>query len=383
VIVSEPNSLCTDAVTGPGIYNCNSIVSLNFTATPLPPPAGNHSTTDTKANEKNSIETSGNFMNYDGSVKINSGNSFDNPNGGTAFVSQYTNNDPGQNIAVNTTATAPDATISTPTNVYHDFWFTVTYDGNDYQGYATYDISIDISGTGFTIPNALYIVKRTDRTGAWVCQNTTLAGNILTVTGLTDFSDFALAGMEALPVELSSFVSTINGRNVELNWATASELNNSGFDIERSVNGNWTKVANVSGNGTTTSPQSYSYTDRNVASGNYSYRLKQIDFNGNFEYFNLSNEVEIGIPDKFSLLQNYPNPFNPNTKIGFEIPKEGNVTLSVYDNGGKLVSTLVSGNKAAGYYIVDFNASNLSSGVYFYKIEYSGQSKVMKMSVVK
>ena len=97
----------------------------------------------------------------------------------------------------------------------------------------------------------------------------------------------------------------------------------------------------------------------------------------------IEESLSVMFPEKFNLNQNYPNPFNPNTKIGFEIPKEGNVTLSVYDNGGKLVSTLVSGNKAAGYYTVDFNASNLSSGVYFYKIEYSGQSKVMKMSVVK
>jgi hypothetical protein len=384
VIVSEPNSLCTDAVTGPGTYNCNSIVSLNFTATPLPPPAGNHSTTDTKANEKNSIETSGNFMNYDGSVKINSGNSFDNPNGGTAFVSQYTNNDPGQNIAVNTTATAPDATISTPTNVYHDFWFTVTYDGNDYQGYATYDISIDISGTGFTIPNALYIVKRTDRTGAWVCQNTTLAGNILTVTGLTDFCDFGLAGMEALPVELASFVSATNGRNVELNWATASETNNSGFDIERSsANGSWTKIANVSGNGTSAISHSYSYTDRNLASGNYSYRLKQIDFNGNFEYFNLNNEVIVGVPSNFSLSQNYPNPFNPSTKINFDLPVDGNVSLKIFDMSGKEVMTLVNEVRTAGYYSVNFNGASLSSGIYFYTIQSGSFVSTKKMTLIK
>ena len=129
--------------------------------------------------------------------------------------------------------------------------------------------------------------------------------------------------------------------------------------------------------------RNYEFRDRNLNSGTYNYRLKQVDFNGNFEYFNLSNEVIIGAPNGFSLSQNYPNPFNPATKIGFAIPKEGNVALTVYDNSGKLVSTLVSGFKTAGYYTVDFNASNLSSGIYFYKIVYSGQSKVMKMSVVK
>jgi hypothetical protein len=384
VIVSQPNSLCTDDVTGPGVYNCNSIVSLDFTATPLPPPAGNQNTDNTVRKTQKSEQFVSNIPSYSGDFVINSGSQFDNPNGGTAFVSQYTNNDPGQNIATNTTATAPDATISTPTNVYHDFWFTVTYDGNDYQGYATYDISIDISGTGFTIPNALYIVKRTDRTGAWVCQNTTLAGNILTVTGLTDFSDFALAGMEALPVELASFVSTINGRNVELNWATASETNNSGFDIERSsANGSWTKIANVSGNGTSAISHSYSYTDRNLASGNYSYRLKQIDFNGNFEYFNLNNEVIVGVPSNFSLSQNYPNPFNPSTKINFDLPVDGNVSLKIFDMSGKEVMTLVNEVRTAGYYSVNFNGASLSSGIYFYTIQSGSFVSTKKMTLIK
>jgi len=300
VIISEPNSLCTDVVAaGGGIYSCNSIVSLNFTATPVPPINGNQITSGVKKNEKAVFESFDNIPFYNGDAVINSFNQTDNPNGGTVFVSQYTMNDPGQTIEPNATATAPDGSISTPTFVYSDFWFTITYDGNDQSGYATYDISMDITGAGFTIPNALYIVKRTDNTGAWVCQNTTLAGNILTVTGLTDFSDFALAGMEALPVELSSFVSSINGSNVTLNWSTASEINNSGFDIERSsVSGTWSKVGNVTGNGTSATTHSYTFTDRNLASGNYSYRLKQVDFNGNFEYHNLSNEVIVGIPVK-------------------------------------------------------------------------------------
>ncbi|HMR41871.1 MAG TPA: T9SS type A sorting domain-containing protein [Ignavibacteria bacterium] len=384
VIVSQPNSLCTDNVSGPGTYNCNSIVSLDFTATPLPPPSGNQSSVNVKKNEKADIESTNNFDSYYGNAVFNQFSQTDNPNGGTAFVSQYTNNDPGQNIATNTTATAPDLTISTPTNVYHDFWFTITYDGNDYQGYATYNINIDISGAGFTIPSALYIVKRADVTGAWVCQNTTLSGNILTVTGLTDFSDFALAGQEALPVELASFVSTINGRNVELNWATASETNNSGFDIERSsANGSWTKIANVSGNGTSTIAHSYSYTDRNLASGTYSYRLKQIDFNGNFEYFSLNNEVNIGVPTNFDLSQNYPNPFNPSTKINYALPVDGKVSIKIFDMSGKEVMTLVNETKTAGYYSVSFNGSNLSSGIYFYSINAGSFVSTKKMTLIK
>ncbi|MBK7447464.1 MAG: T9SS type A sorting domain-containing protein [Ignavibacteria bacterium] len=232
-------------------------------------------------------------------------------------------------------------------------------------------------GAGFAFTNAAGIAQ--------YCYTGTNVGYDTIIGSSGSLSDTVLKiWQSALPVELSSFTSVVDNKDVLLKWSTVMELNNSGFDIERTSDHNtWTKVGYAAGNGTTNEIRNYEFRDRNLASGLYNYRLKQIDFNGNFEYFNLSNEVEIGIPDKFSLSQNYPNPFNPNTKIGFEIPKEGNVTLSVYDNGGKLVSTLVSGNKAAGYYTVDFNASNLSSGVYFYKIVYSGQSKVMKMSVVK
>ncbi len=192
----------------------------------------------------------------------------------------------------------------------------------------------------------------------------------------------------ALPVELSSFSATVTERDVVLNWATSEEVNNSGFDIERSsATGEWTKAGFVAGNGTTNETKNYSFTDRGLASGKYNYRLKQIDFNGNYQYFNLSNEVVIGLPEKFELAQNYPNPFNPSTKIDFALPKDGNVTLSVFDNSGRLVSKMADGFRTAGYYTIDFSASNLSSGVYFYKLEFSGSgsefSKTMKMTVLK
>jgi hypothetical protein len=192
----------------------------------------------------------------------------------------------------------------------------------------------------------------------------------------------------ALPVELSSFTSAISNRDVILSWSTSEEVNNSGFDIERSsVAGEWTKAGFVAGNGTTAEPKNYTFTDRGLASGKYNYRLKQVDFNGNYQYFNLSNEVVIGLPEKFELSQNYPNPFNPSTKIEFAIPQDGNVTLSVFDNSGRLVSKISEGFRTAGYYTMDFSASNLSSGVYFYKLEFSGSgsefSKTMKMTVLK
>ncbi|MDQ3019904.1 MAG: T9SS type A sorting domain-containing protein [Bacteroidota bacterium] len=191
-----------------------------------------------------------------------------------------------------------------------------------------------------------------------------------------------------LPVELTSFTSFINNNEVTLNWSTATESNNSRFEIER-ANGNsqeWNMVGTIQGNGNSTQPISYSLVDRGLNVGSYNYRLKQIDFNGNFTYHNLSNEVIIGVPTRFNLSQNYPNPFNPSTKIDFEIPKDGNVNLYVYDNTGKQVSTLVSEFRTAGYYTVQFNALNLASGIYYYKIQYSGDQsfeKVMKMALLK
>ncbi|MCB0727304.1 MAG: T9SS type A sorting domain-containing protein [Ignavibacteriae bacterium] len=189
----------------------------------------------------------------------------------------------------------------------------------------------------------------------------------------------------ALPVELSSFTSSVNLRNVTLNWSTTSESNNSGFDIERSnLNSEeWTKIGHMNGFGTSETSHNYTYTDRGLATGSYSYRLKQIDYNGNFEYFNLNGEVVIGTPNEFSLIQNYPNPFNPTTSIDFNMPQEGFVSLKVYNTSGKEVATLVNETRAAGYYTVNFNATNLSSGVYYYRLESNGISKVMKMALIK
>ena len=176
-----------------------------------------------------------------------------------------------------------------------------------------------------------------------------------------------------LPVELASFTSSISRNNVTLNWATSSETNNSGFDIERSLVGTteWTKAGSVTGNGTTTEAKNYSFTER-VNTGKYSYRLKQIDFNGNFEYFNLSSEITVGVPDAYKLSQNYPNPFNPSTKIDYDLPYDGKVSILLYDISGREVANLVNEVKTAGYYTATFNGANLASGMYFYRINATG-----------
>ena len=146
---------------------------------------------------------------------------------------------------------------------------------------------------------------------------------------------------------------------------------------------NWSKVGNVNGNGTINEPREYSFTDRNLASGKYEYRLKQIDYNGNFEYFNLSNEVNVGVPSQFELSQNYPNPFNPSTNVEFGISELGFVSLKVYNALGMEVATLVNEVKPAGYYKVSFNGSNLSSGIYFYSIKAGDFVSTKRMTLIK
>ena len=196
--------------------------------------------------------------------------------------------------------------------------------------------------------------------------------------------DATVEGNTALPVELASFTATTNRNAVSLNWSTATETNNAGFDVERkaATATEWTKVGNVAGNGTTSEVRNYTFTDR-ANTGTYNYRLKQLDVNGNFEYFNLSNEIEVGVPNSFDMSQNYPNPFNPSTKINYDLPVDGNVSIVLYDLTGRQVASIVNEVKTAGYYTVSFNASNLASGMYFYRISASNFVSTKKMVLVK
>ncbi|MDZ4712408.1 MAG: T9SS type A sorting domain-containing protein [bacterium] len=216
-------------------------------------------------------------------------------------------------------------------------------------------------------------------------NNVFVAGYSNNVTTYQDFATVKYIQDSPLPVELASFTSAVNNNDVILNWSTATEENNSGFDIERSsiVNNEWTKIGFVEGNGTSANQSSYSFHDRYLNTGRYNYRLKQIDFNGNFEYFNLGSEVSIGIPDKFKLSQNYPNPFNPTTKINFSVPVNSLVKLKIYNVLGKEVMTLINEQKQAGNYAAEFNGANLSSGIYFFRMEAGEFVDVKRMMLIK
>jgi len=198
--------------------------------------------------------------------------------------------------------------------------------------------------------------------------------------------DVSFNSIGPLPVELTSFIASVIGSNIKLNWQTATELNNYGFEVERCAlsaeRQAWENIGFVSGNGNSNSPRDYSFIDDYVGTGKYSYRLKQIDNDGQFEY---SNVVEVSIvnPDGYKLEQNYPNPFNPSTTIEFRIPQSSFVTLKVYDILGQEVRLLVNEFKESGVHTINFDASELNSGMYIYELESGSFIQTRKMILLK
>jgi hypothetical protein len=190
-----------------------------------------------------------------------------------------------------------------------------------------------------------------------------------------------------VPVELTMFTASVNDNDVQLNWTTATEKNNSGFQVERKSTGDFESIGFVPGSGTTIETTTYSFSDVDLNPGNYYYRLKQIDYDGSFEYSD-AVEIDIVAPGVFSLNQNYPNPFNPSTKITFSLATNAGVTLRIFDALGQEVVTLINQELTAGVHTYDLDATDLNSGVYVYKIEANGQDgssfiNVKKMIVLK
>lgn len=187
----------------------------------------------------------------------------------------------------------------------------------------------------------------------------------------------------SIPVELVSFNASVNGNAVTLNWKTATELNNSGFAVQKkSGNSDWQEIGFISGAGTSTETHNYSFTDLTSEKGLFSYRLKQVDFDGSFKY---SDEilVDLTTPEKFNLNQNYPNPFNPSTNISFSIPTSGNVSLVIFNELGQKIDELLNKDLDAGNYNLVWDASKYSSGNYFCELKMDNYRSVNKMTLVK
>ena len=241
--------------------------------------------------------------------------------------------------------------------------------------------ALAVSGTNLFAGTDGGVFLSTNNGTSWTAVNSGLTNTYvlaLAVSGMSLFAGTAgsgvfVSGTSSLPVEISSFNLKAQDVNIELDWQTVTEVNNYGFDIERkyneqSITNNWTKQGFVAGNGTSNIVHLYQFTDKALQSGKYSYRLKQIDRDGNSKYSSVIDIDVTAVPAKFDLSQNYPNPFNPSTTIHYALPVASNVRLVVFNTLGQEVATLINRQQEAGWQSVEWNA-NISSGIYFYRIE--------------
>jgi hypothetical protein len=289
----------------------------------------------------------------------------------------------------------PGTTQGTNANSY----WTITTDGGENF---TYDLTFNytMAEIGAIAEDDLTIAQR-NSPNYWALLATSppnTTAKTVTALGLDSFSDFTLTSAEdPLPVTLTSFTGQLlpNGRSVRLDWVTTSEVNNFGFYVQRRAENEqvFTEIPGsfIPGHGTTLEPQYYSYTDTTVHSaGVYHYRLRQVEFDGT-SHFTYSISINVTLlsveelaPREFRLFQNYPNPFNPSTELKFSVETTGRATLRIYNTLGQEVATLFDAVAEAGrYYKVKLNASNLASGVYFYRLQANDKSHLRKMLLVK
>lgn len=256
------------------------------------------------------------------------------------------------------------------------------------------DLQTATSKDANSISKAANFVSATDlhltgaSSGDGDLTGTPIGGYTTDIDGVTRDASYPYMGADesspALPVEISSFTAVSRGKNIELRWATATETNNLGFEVEKSVNGIWNKIGFVQGAGTSNSSREYSYMDKADVNGTYSYRLKQIDRDGKFTYVP-AIEVNVNlVVNSYELAQNYPNPFNPSTTIRFSVPVTEKTTVKIFDITGREVAELFNDVAQAGQvYNVQFNATGLASGMYFYVLNTANVREVKKMTLLK
>jgi 2',3'-cyclic-nucleotide 2'-phosphodiesterase (5'-nucleotidase family) len=261
-------------------------------------------------------------------------------------------------------------------------------------------VSVKINGMPID-PTATYSVTANEMVLGILAFIGIVPSNVNILTGVTEFealSNYTITLQNVLspstsgrvsnvnnpvPVELISFTANSVDDFVKLIWITATELNNHGFEIQRRVaESGFATIGFVRGEGTTTNHRDYFYLDKNLADGKYFYRLKQVDYNGSYEYSNVI-EVDFRSLNEYALEQNYPNPFNPATTINYSIPEAGNVELKVYDILGNEVATLTNEVKAPGNYSAVFDASSLASEIYIYTLRANNFVQTKKMILMK
>ena len=280
-----------------------------------------------------------------------------------------------------------------------DNWSVVLSEGNPIYSsvYFTDELNGWTVGEDINSNNGI-IYHSTDGGENWLQENTPTFDALFGVFFANNNSGWTVGHLgtvaateNSTPVELTSFTVGVNDNNVLLSWQTSTETNNAGFEIQRKIAGplpgveqnEWVNIGFVEGHGTTTNENNYSFTDKNLEPGNYSYKLVQKDFDGTHTESKIVNVKVVSNPVEYVLSQNYPNPFNPTTKIKYTIPKAGEVTLKVYNAIGQEVASIVNNFKEAGTYSVDFNAASFVSGVYLYKLTAGNYSQVRKMILLK
>jgi photosystem II stability/assembly factor-like uncharacterized protein len=242
--------------------------------------------------------------------------------------------------------------------------------------------------------NLALIYHTSDGGDNWVKQNNLPFEALANVFFINSTKGWAVGHLGTIlttdnptPVELTSFTAKPDKDNLLLEWQTSTEINNKGFEIQRSDissnYSNWNVIGFVEGSGSTTKESNYSYLDKNLKQGKYVYKLIQIDFDGTRAQLHRVNVAINYQPVKYELDQNYPNPFNPATLINYQIPENGFVTLKVFNTVGKEVATLVNERQTNGSYSINFNASNLPSGLYIYQLRINNFVSSKKMLLIK
>lgn len=204
-------------------------------------------------------------------------------------------------------------------------------------------------------------------------------------TGNLYLDDVRIHKSITLPVSMNYFTCSVNRNIVNLSWQTGWEINNSGFFIERQMAGleSWESAGHVTGSGNSSFPVNYTAVNIADKPGKYKYRLKQTDYNGNFEYYELNEIVVIKPPELTSLEQNYPNPSNPSAVICFTLQNAGYVKLEIFSITGQSLSVLIDEYKEGGYHSINFDGSNMASGIYFYRLSAENFSETKRLTLIK
>lgn len=347
---------------------------------------------------KTKVSTSGNPPAYQGdydaimskgAVSMLAWTDFRNNNYGsyTAYFPDYAMVANPQLVQIANNNDSNFVTVSVPSVKLYDQTVTFTATVSPTPANGTITLDFPAGNVLSTYPGSAQLRIRTS-------DGVTLGSYTITIKGAgpqgipVHYRTVTLTVENEIPVELTSFNYRTGNGEIILNWQTATEVNNSGFEIQRKVRvgtqiATWETVGFVRGAGTTTSVQKYSWADKEVSQiGTYFYRLKQVDYDGSFNYSDIV-EVEVSKPMIFELGANYPNPFNPSTRIKYYVPEKSDVQINVYDVLGNKVDVLVNQSIDAGVHEVTFDASNFSSGTYVYEMRAGNFTKRSKMLLIK